>query len=160
MYYVQYLQQRWSHLSTQLRCGSSHHRRIHPEFFFNRQDSIIVAGIYPSFCGAHIPTLTLPPQHLLASPSSTCSNSSCDRATHVLSTSLRTVCTTYSIYSGSGGLSFLHSYDVGHRITARVFFNRQDSIIVAGIYPAFCGAHIPTLTLPPQHLLASPSSTC
>ena len=39
--------------------------------------------------------------------------------------------------------------------------NKPNIIKVAGNYPAFCGTHIPTLTLhPPQHLLASPSSTC
>ena len=70
---VQYLQQQlWCHLSTQLRCGSSHHRRILPDFFSTKQNSIIVARKNSAFCGTHIPTLTLPPQHLLTSPSSTC----------------------------------------------------------------------------------------
>ena len=64
----------WSYLSTQLRCGPSHHRMCTPRVFINKQNSISkVAGNYPAFCGTHTPTLPLPPQHLLASPSSTCS---------------------------------------------------------------------------------------
>ena len=97
--------------------------------------------------------------------------SSCDGATHVLSTLLRTVCTTYRIYGSScssRGLTFLRSYAVGHLITRRVFISKQknsSSIKVAGNYPAFCGTHISTLTLSPPapsritilHLLAATS---
>ena len=50
---------------------------------------------------------------------SSSSSSSCDGATHVLSTLLRTVCTTCSIFYSSSccSLTFLRSYAVGHRIT-------------------------------------------
>ena len=76
---------------------------------------------------------------------STCdtySSSSCDGATHVLSTLLRTVCTTYSIYSSSCGLIFLRIYSVDHRVTVYsqgYSWLQNNSIIVAGNYPAFVG---------------------
>ena len=87
---------------------------------------------------------------------STCdmhSSNSCDGATHVLPTLLRTACTTYSINSTNCGLTFLHSYAVGHIASAYVnsqsfFQQNSSSITVAGNYPAFCGTHIPHLTLP------------
>ena len=48
-------------------------------------------------------------------------SSSCDGVALALSTLLRTVCPTYSIYSSSCcDLTFLRSYAVGHRITVYV----------------------------------------
>ena len=67
----------WSCLSTQLRCGSSHHRIRTARVFINKQNSsIIVAGNYTAFCGTRIPTRTPSPApsritilHLLAATS-------------------------------------------------------------------------------------------
>ena len=84
------------------------------------------------------------------------SNSSSDGAGHELSTLLRTVCTTHSIYSSSCcGLTFLSSYAVGHRIilsysTPEVFMNKQNSnIIIAGNHPGFGETRISLLTHTP-----------
>ena len=80
------------------------------------------------------------------------SSISCDGATHVLSTLLRTVCPTYSIYSSSCcDLTFLRSYAVGHRITVYVFpeffeTNRKDHSW--GHLSRFCGTRVPTHTHP------------
>ena len=67
----------WSCLSTQLRCGSSHHRIRTARVFINKHNSsIIVAGNYTAFCGTRIPTRTPSPApsritilHLLAATS-------------------------------------------------------------------------------------------
>ena len=60
-------------LSTQPRCGTSHHSTYTARVFTDKRNSSNkVACNYPTFCGTHMPTLTRPPSTFdVASPSFT-----------------------------------------------------------------------------------------